>query len=483
MFKTSLLFKTLVELTKMTYPNGMRTEISYEGDTRLSKVEHIKTGLFDKVQSQFSYQYDNNDNKTRMKTFRRALPVNETLNYTYDKKNQLLTATNPLRNLAEETFTYDITGNLLKQTTQTTNSNYNENNQLTEDETYTYKYDIKGNMTERKYKTNNTITRYEWDIENQLTKVTTHETETAMPSETITYAYDALGRRIEKNINGKVKQYIYDNEDILAEFTGEGLFQKYYVHGMGIDNPLAMLDRDSNDLNNFITYYYHKDGMGSITSLTDKDKKEVEKYVYDAFGKMTIYDERDNKIEESQLQNLYSFTGREHDSETGLHYHRARYYAPELARWISEDPIEFNAGDMNLYRYTFNSPMKWLDPFGDKTFHCRRVLDNALLQARDFKTRIISHSYTCNDENGQLTACQGFQPEGLTDEDQSLVDPEDCEEVDPDECSEEGFDNCVAKNLMEQSEKKKFGNYSFWSNNCHQFLNKLFDHCRDNCGE
>ena len=32
------------------------------------------------------------------------------------KKDQLLTATNPLRNVANESFTYDLAGNLLKQT-------------------------------------------------------------------------------------------------------------------------------------------------------------------------------------------------------------------------------------------------------------------------------------------------------------------------------------------------------------------------------
>ena len=165
----------------------------------------------------------------------------------------------------------------------------------------------------------------------------------------------------------KTKSYIYDNEDILAEFDEEGLFEKYYVHGMGIDNPLAMLDNEfENGRDNFTAYYYHKDGMNSITSLTDKDGKEVEKYIYNAFGKMTIYDERDNKIEASQFDNPYSFTGREHDNETGLHYHRARYYSPELARWISEDPIEFNGGDMNLYRYVENNPLYWIDPDGSR---------------------------------------------------------------------------------------------------------------------
>ena len=217
-----------------------------------------------------------------------------------------------------------------------------------------------------------TVTRYDWDTENQLTRVTKHEMETALPSETITYAYDALGRRIEKRImdekgNETSKKYVYDNEDILMEFNGEGLFQKFYVHGLGIDNPLAMLkdnEETRNDTEDLKAYYYHKDGMNSITSLTDESGDEVEKYIYNAFGKMTVFDERDRKIASSKLGNPYSFTGREHDSETGLHYHRARYYNPELARWISEDPIEFNSGDMNLYRYVENNPVNWFDLLG-----------------------------------------------------------------------------------------------------------------------
>ena len=285
-------YDDLSRMTKMVYPNGMTTEMSFEGDSRISKVEHIRQGsVFKQVQSQDSI--------------------------------------------------------------------YNGNNQLTEDEAYIYAYDEKGNLTEKKHKVDETVTRYDWDTENQLMRVTKHEMETALPSETITYAYDALGRRIEKRImdergNETSKKYVYDNEDILMEFNGEGLFQKFYVHGLGIDNPLAMLkdnEETRNDTEDLKAYYYHKDGMNSITSLTDESGDEVEKYIYNAFGKMTVFDERDRKIASSKLGNPYSFTGREHDSETGLHYHRARYYNPDLARWISEDPIEFNSGDMNLYRF------------------------------------------------------------------------------------------------------------------------------------
>ncbi|NEZ65245.1 hypothetical protein D0962_21115 [Leptolyngbyaceae cyanobacterium CCMR0082] len=37
-------------------------------------------------------------------------------------------------------------------------------------------------------------------------------------------------------------------------------------------------------------------------------------------------------------------------------YYRARYYDPAVGRFISEDPLGFDAGDANLYRYVFNSP-------------------------------------------------------------------------------------------------------------------------------
>ena len=46
----------------------------------------------------------------------------------------------------------------------------------------------------------------------------------------------------------------------------------------------------------------------------------------------------------------YAYTGREFDVETGLQYNRARYYDATTGRWISQDPMGFDAGDSNLYR-------------------------------------------------------------------------------------------------------------------------------------
>ncbi|WP_240042383.1 RHS repeat-associated core domain-containing protein, partial [Photorhabdus khanii] len=60
-------------------------------------------------------------------------------------------------------------------------------------------------------------------------------------------------------------------------------------------------------------------------------------------------------------QNL-RYAGQYFDNETGLHFNTYRYYAPEIGRFITPDPIGL-AGGLNLYQYAPN-PMSWIDPWG-----------------------------------------------------------------------------------------------------------------------
>jgi RHS repeat-associated protein len=60
----------------------------------------------------------------------------------------------------------------------------------------------------------------------------------------------------------------------------------------------------------------------------------------------------------------YAWSGRELDVETGLQYNRARYYDANTGRWMSQDPLGFDAGDSNLYRYVSNQPAVETDPSG-----------------------------------------------------------------------------------------------------------------------
>jgi RHS repeat-associated protein len=63
--------------------------------------------------------------------------------------------------------------------------------------------------------------------------------------------------------------------------------------------------------------------------------------------------------------NPLQYTAREDDG-TGLYYYRARYYSPEMRRFITEDPIGLEGDDVNFFAYVWNDPIDWSDPEGLK---------------------------------------------------------------------------------------------------------------------
>jgi RHS repeat-associated protein len=62
------------------------------------------------------------------------------------------------------------------------------------------------------------------------------------------------------------------------------------------------------------------------------------------------------------------FTGQRLDSATGLYYYGARYYAPDIGRFISADtivPAPANPQAFNRYSYAVNNPLRYTDPTGN----------------------------------------------------------------------------------------------------------------------
>lgn len=100
------------------------------------------------------------------------------------------------------------------------------------------------------------------------------------------------------------------------------------------------------------------DNLGSVRQVVEYDGTSTtltETLDYDAFGNATT-------TPSSPL--LFRFTGRYFDDVTKLQYNWHRWYDPGAGRWISQDPIGFDAGDVNLSRYVGNSPANSIDPTG-----------------------------------------------------------------------------------------------------------------------
>jgi RHS repeat-associated protein len=105
-------------------------------------------------------------------------------------------------------------------------------------------------------------------------------------------------------------------------------------------------------------YYYHYDNLGSTIAITDSTGATVNKYAYDSFGKVL------NQVE--AISNPFKYVGKfgVMDDGNDLLYMRARYYDPEVGRFIKNDPIGFAGGDLNLYNYVGGNPVNFTDPTG-----------------------------------------------------------------------------------------------------------------------
>jgi len=170
---------------------------------------------------------------------------------------------------------------------------------------------------------------------------------------------------------GTTTLYFYDGDNILAEYDPQGNLETRYTFGPGIDNPLSARIGTS-------SYFYHLDALGSVISLTDSNKTQVASYFYDAFG---------FPHPSSPIPNPFLFTSREYEPESGLYYYRARYYNPEIGRFLQVDPIlKLQSGEclscrgkqssymvpfllnnsqkLHFYVYVQNNPGNLTDPKG-----------------------------------------------------------------------------------------------------------------------
>jgi RHS repeat-associated protein len=129
------------------------------------------------------------------------------------------------------------------------------------------------------------------------------------------------------------------------------------------------------------TTYYHNDGLGSVVAATNDAGQVLWRKDYAPFGE---------QIDTTPDTERQSYTGKSHDDVTGLTYFGGRYYDPQIARFMSVDPVGFvdnNTMSFNRYLYVNDNPYKYVDPDGEfLNFALKFAFDVAINVAFNYVT-------------------------------------------------------------------------------------------------
>jgi len=174
---------------------------------------------------------------------------------------------------------------------------------------------------------------------------------------TMSYAYNADGQRVQLTSKSSTTKYVWDGERYLMETDGSNNPNVVYTQGDGNFGDLISQRRKSGSV--WTPSYYLFDGIGSTDRVLDANQANLATYLFKAYG--------DQVASTGSLTNPFRFIGRwgYYLDYQGLgdYYVRARWYRSAMARWLSCDPSRFTAG-VNLYRYANNRPVNYFDPSG-----------------------------------------------------------------------------------------------------------------------
>lgn len=197
---------------------------------------------------------------------------------------------------------------------------------------------------------------WSWPFENQLIQIEAPDdvatTQTYAPA---TRNSDEL--RFSKETDTGITNFTWDNQNIIQEVDELNSVDAEYTLNPQPYGNLVSQRREAEST------FYNYDALGSTESLTDESATKTDEYAYGAFGKI---------LEQTgSTENPFGWVGelgyyREPDGRYDL---RAREYEEAIARFLSEDPLRFDAGDENLYRYVRNNPTNAVDPSGLQVDH------------------------------------------------------------------------------------------------------------------
>ena len=290
--------------------------------------------------------------------------------YDYDEFDNLISAEYERGGEVERLYRVpDRMGNLFE-SRERDDRRYDAGGRLAEDREHFYHYDCEGNLVFKEFKElswgGNVIApinkerletelgirfrafgtgwRYDWQSDGMLARVVRPD------GKEVSFAYDALGRRIRKAYAGTTTHFVWDGNVPLHEWTETAESEENVVTWLFEQDtfvPAAKLVANG-DCFSIISDY-----LGTPLQAYDKQGNKVWEQELDIYG-------RQRKRPSAFIP--FKYQGQYEDAETGLYYNRFRYYDPNGGSYISQDPIGL-AGGNNLYAYVPN-PSSYIDIFG-----------------------------------------------------------------------------------------------------------------------
>jgi RHS repeat-associated protein len=213
-----------------------------------------------------------------------------------------------------------------------------------------------------------------WDYSDRLHATARQAAADRGIPETTYYVYDAAGQRVRKvteraatggHAHSRKSERIYlGTFEIYREYAHDGTatLERETLHVLDDKHRVALVetrtvgtDRGPREL----TRYQLASHLDSSVLELDQHAQVISYEEYYPYGSTSYQAVR----AKTETPKRYRYTGKERDTETGLSYHGARYYAPWLGRWASCDPIGL-ADSVDVYIYVNGNPIVAIDSTG-----------------------------------------------------------------------------------------------------------------------